>query len=370
MSGDHVYGVALISNAMHQSGYGPSLAEHPRLQVLVLGDDPGQEPLVVVRNQALAAQMGIPYVEDVDEALNWPGVEVASVAAEIERRGGLIARAAEAGKHLWLDKPLAPTLAECTAVVQALNRTGRKSSVVSHMGGASIQQARQWIARGHIGDLLAIHADVHFAKGQPDRTDSPAPPLAPLGRWTFRPPDGISDPTESGHSVVAKRELYEVGLYPVGYVRYLSDLPIEQVYARAGAHFFEAHAERGVEDFATIEMTLTGGAIATITAGRVGRATHAMGGAMNLTIIGTRGTVVIDGRRQTAELCSGQPPQHGPTIIARDDSMGALVNHFVRVLDGDEPAWVDAEVGRAQVAVLLAAYESVETGKVIRPQFD
>ena len=369
MGRDHVYGVALLSNAMHQSGYAPGLARHPRLRVLVLADDPGQEPLVVQRNRDLADELGVPYIEDVDAALRWPGVEVLSVCPQIERRGDLVRRAAASGKHLWLDKPLAPTVADCTVIVDMLRLTGQKTSIVSHLGYDHIQQARRWIAQGRIGDILAIHADVHFAKGQPDRTDNPPAPPAPLGRWTYRTPDGISDPTESGHSVIAKRELYEIGYYAVVYIRYLSGLPVEGVFARAGSHFFEAHAERGVEDFATIELTLAGGAIATITTGRIGRASHPMNGANHLTIIGAQGTLLLDLRRQTAELCSGVSGQQGPTIISRDDSSDALVNHFVRVLDGDEPAWADVEAGRAHVATLLAGYESVAMGTVVRPEF-
>ncbi len=369
MNSDHVYGVALLSNAMHQSGYAPALARHPRLRVLVLADDPGQEPLVVQRNRELADELGVPYIEDVDAALNWPGVEVASVCPQIERRGALVRRAAAAGKHLWLDKPLAPTLDDCTAIVDMLRRTGQKASIVSHLGYDHIQQGQRWIAQGRIGDLLAIHADVHFAKGQPDRTDTPAASSAPLGHWTYRTPDGVSDPTESGHSVIAKRELFEIGYYAVVYIRYLSGLPVEGVFARMGSHFFEAHAERGVEDFATIELTLAGGAVATITTGRIGRASHPLNGANHLTVIGTQGTLLLDGRRQTAELCSGVSADRGPNSIPRDDSSEALVSHFVRVLDGDEPAWAGVEAGRTHVATLLAAYESVATGAVVCPQF-
>ena len=186
MGRDHVYGVALLSNAMHQSGYAPGMARHPRLRVLVLADDPGQEPLVVQRNRDLADELGVSYIEDVDAALRWPGVEVVSVCPQIERRGEVVRRAAASGKHLWLDKPLAPTVADCTAIVDMLQITGQKTSIVSHLGYDHIQQARRWIAQGGIGDILAIHADVHFAKGQPDRTDSPPAPAAPLGRWTYR----------------------------------------------------------------------------------------------------------------------------------------------------------------------------------------
>ena len=51
----------------------------------------------------------------------------------------------------------------------------------------------------------------------------------------------------------------------------------------------------------------------------------------------------------------GYPGSKAPPSSARDDSSDALVNHFVRVLDGDEPAWADVEAGRAHVATLLAA---------------
>lgn len=369
MSKDHIYGVALLSNAMHQSGYAPALAKHPRLRMLVLADDPGQEHLVVRRNQELADQLGIPYIEDVDAALDWPGVDVASVCPQIERRGDLALRAARSGKHLWLDKPLAPTVDQCTAIVQALECTGKRSSIVSHLGYDHIQQAQRWISEGRIGDILAVHADVHFAKGEPDRTDSPPAPVAKLGRWTYRPPDGVSDPTQSGHSVIAKRELFEVGYYAVVHIGYLSGLRVEGVFARAGAHFFQAHAERGIEDFATVELSLEGGAIATITAGRIGRASHPAGGANHITIIGTQGNLFLDTRRQTAEVCSGLSTIQSPTTLPRDDSQASLVRHFVRVLDGDEPAWADVEAGRTHVATMLAGYDSVASGTVVSPQF-
>ena len=147
------------------------------------------------------------------------------------------------------------------------------------------------------------------------------------------------------------------------HIRYLSGLPVEGVFARAGAHFFEAHAERGIEDFATIELTLAGGAIGTITTGRIGQDSHPLNGANHLTIIGTQGTLLLDLRRQTAELCSGVAADRGTSSLTRDDASDALVNHFVRVLDGDEPAWADVEAGRAHVATLMAAYESGRYGR-------
>ena len=66
-------------------------------------------------HQHWASQLGVPYSEDPDESINDPAVDIVSVGCEIERRSALIVRAAEAGKHLWIDKFSGATLAEAEA---------------------------------------------------------------------------------------------------------------------------------------------------------------------------------------------------------------------------------------------------------------
>src|SRR5919108_1795440 len=234
--GQPVYRIALLSNAMHQDNYARAFAQHPRLRIIAVVDEPGQEPYVARRNRAIAAQFGVPLVESLD-ALGRPDVDAVSVGAQIERRGRLAVEGARRGKHLWLDKPPAATLAEAEALAAAVDAAGVRSLVYSHVGAPWVAALREAIQSGAIGDLRALPLDSHFPKGDarglPDRRvpagvfrASPADPQAagggsaadagmPTAVWTFRDPEAATDPTESSHNVIAKRELAEVGWYPL-----------------------------------------------------------------------------------------------------------------------------------------------------------
>ena len=181
-----------------------------------------------------------------EAVLERPDIDAVSVCAEIERRGRLAEMVARSGKHLWMDKPLAPTLDQCDAIVAAAGESEIRSLVFSHLGAGYVRIARRAIDEGMIGDLVALHIDFHFAKGDPDLEAGAGPvDLSPLDRWTYRSADLWSDPSDSGHNVVVKRELFELGVYPVGFVRHLAGREIRRVQASAGNYFFRAHAERG-----------------------------------------------------------------------------------------------------------------------------
>ncbi|MFE6287055.1 Gfo/Idh/MocA family protein [Streptomyces sp. NPDC057877] len=75
----------------------------------------------------LADQYGVRAYDDVDELI--AGVDAVAVALPPEVQADLAARAARAGRHLLLDKPLAPTVAEGRAVVEAVREAGVASVV-------------------------------------------------------------------------------------------------------------------------------------------------------------------------------------------------------------------------------------------------
>ena len=63
----------------------------------------------------MAAQYDVPYSEDVDAALTRDDVQMVSVCTEPTRHARLATRAALAGKHVLVDKPMATTLADADA---------------------------------------------------------------------------------------------------------------------------------------------------------------------------------------------------------------------------------------------------------------
>jgi predicted dehydrogenase len=362
-----VYRIALLSNAMHQDSYARAFARHPRLRIVAVIDEPGQERYVADRNRAVAAQYGVPYTESLD-ALADPEIDAVSVGAQIERRARLAIAAAGQGKHLWLDKPPAPNAADAAAVAAAVERAGVTALVFSHVAAPWAMALRRAVASGRLGDVAALHLDFHFAKGDARGLEGRRVPsgVGPRDQWTFRDPDAATDPTESTHNVIAKREIAEVGWYPLAHAHVLCPQLVRRVFATAGAYFFPEHRDLGLEDFATLTLTLDGGTVVTISTGRTGRRSHAGGGRMAVRAVGTRETVVLDGGQPAVLVIGGEGAPESPRsrVPAWGDATGfdALTDHFVSCLDGTASPVLTAGAAAHLVAVLDAAYESARRG--------
>ncbi|MFJ9821262.1 Gfo/Idh/MocA family protein [Streptomyces sp. NPDC101151] len=104
-----------------QAAYAPALAGHPGLDFAGVW---GRRPEAAT---ALAEQHGVRAYEDVDALL--ADVEAVAVALPPSVQAELAVRAARAGRHLLLDKPLALGVAEARAVTEAVERAGVASVV-------------------------------------------------------------------------------------------------------------------------------------------------------------------------------------------------------------------------------------------------
>ena len=251
------FGVLLVSGKYtHQENYSRSFEADPRCRLVALTDERDVDEERAALNRAWAEELGVPYVPDLEDALALDGVDLVSVCPEPERRGRVLARCARAGKHLYIDKPMTPFLAAARDVVQAVEEAGVRTQMMSQIFMPHAQRAKQIVASGELGELRAIHADCLFAKGPAGTAKLGQPRKQPY------PPPGFT-------FVDSKAELYAMGVYAVGLVRWLSGQEVETVYARTANYFFREHQRNGVEDFGFIAMTLDGGLTATITVRRI-----------------------------------------------------------------------------------------------------
>ncbi|MEZ6059125.1 MAG: Gfo/Idh/MocA family oxidoreductase [Planctomycetaceae bacterium] len=124
------WGVLLVAgDHTHQPQYADSLAKDPRCRLIGVTDEDNITPRRRRLNHQLADRLSIPVLPDLQQALRRDDVHIVSICAEPIRRGRIIVQAAQAGKHLYLDKPLAATLEEADAIRDAVRAAG----VVSHM---------------------------------------------------------------------------------------------------------------------------------------------------------------------------------------------------------------------------------------------
>lgn len=91
---------------------------------------PGAELAAVVDSQpakaaAFAARTGIPrFYESMEEAIQKERPALVDIATRPESHLELVRKAAEAGLHIICQKPMAPSMGECLAMVDAANRAG------------------------------------------------------------------------------------------------------------------------------------------------------------------------------------------------------------------------------------------------------
>ncbi|HEV8633870.1 MAG TPA: Gfo/Idh/MocA family oxidoreductase [Chloroflexota bacterium] len=123
------------------------------------------------RRAAVAAELGAARGGTYQDVLADPAVEAVYVALPNALHAEWTIRAAEAGKHVLSEKPLAPSVAECEAVVAACARHG-----VHLVEGFMYRYHPRWRAvwraleAGRIGEVRLVRAAFGFRMG-PERDD-------------------------------------------------------------------------------------------------------------------------------------------------------------------------------------------------------
>lgn len=85
------------------------------------------------RGQQSAAEFGLDWQPELDQLLARDDIEAVFVASPTNRHAEHVIAAAEAGKHVLLQKPMALTLADCDAIIAAVERAGVKFSMCYQM---------------------------------------------------------------------------------------------------------------------------------------------------------------------------------------------------------------------------------------------
>lgn len=128
----------------------PRLALRPEL-VTVAEDVPG-------RAEEAAAQFGFAATtRDWREVAADPRIKAVSVTAPNFLHREIGVAMAEAGKHLWIEKPVGLTAEDARAVADAAARTGVRSTVgFNYRNAPAVEAARELIASGEIGTVTHV----------------------------------------------------------------------------------------------------------------------------------------------------------------------------------------------------------------------
>ena len=182
----------------------PTFMRHPRIE-LVAGADPREDA-----QNAFAKDFGGKAYGTIEELCADPAVEVVYISTPHELHTSQACYAAQKRKHLLVEKPMALSLEDCTAITNAARDAGVALVVGhSHSFDAPIARTRELIAGGRYGALRMIHA-LNY-------TD-----------WLYRPrrPEELRD----GGGVLFNQAPHQVDV-----IRLLGGGKVKSVRAQAGA---------------------------------------------------------------------------------------------------------------------------------------
>jgi len=370
------YGVLLVAgDHTHQPGYAKMLADDPRCKLVGLTDEEGVSPRRRELNRQLAETLNVPLLPDLQAALARSDVHVVSICAEPIRRGRIAVLAAKAGKHLYMDKPLAGSLSDADNIAAAVREARVAGHMFSMVHSDVAGRVRALVESGELGELNAIHFDLCFAKGH---TGS-----AKLGRP--RQESSVPDRFELADS---KRELSNVGVYPLVMLLTLVNRPVQSVSATTGNYFFAQHQQNNMEDFGQMLLQLDGGLVATFSVGRTGWCSSPGGGLNRTCLIGTKGCALVDTHRPRVEVWADAEPWRPPSTNPADPmKMWVSPPHspfepqpkqawitppvpgwsdptyFLDCVEQGRDSMVSAEVARAATEILMGAYRSAASGQ-------
>jgi scyllo-inositol 2-dehydrogenase (NAD+) len=209
---------------------------------------------VVDANEATAreraAELDVPFAFDrIEAALSKVDFEAVCIATPTFTHAPMVIAAAQAGKHVLCEKPMALTLDEADAMIAA----ARQADVVLQIGfmrrfDPAFRAAKEQIEAGAIGDPMVV------------RTLTRGPGLPP--RWACDPATSIG-------------MLAEVNSHDFDAVRWLAGSEFSRIYAEAATLKAPQLGEEfpGFYDTAVVNMRLTSGALGVIEgcAGRLER---------------------------------------------------------------------------------------------------
>ncbi len=301
---------------------------------------------------------GLPRADrhsDAEELLRRPDIDVVDVCTPPRLRADYIVKAAESGKHILAEKPLASTPREARRAVDAAASAGVSLGMMhNYLFVPEFVRAREIVRSGQLGDLRAVL--VNFL-GVPD--------------WTG---------TGQGDFDLAWRHKLEAGggvLIDMLHAVYVAEALLDHHFDFASAFVANNAPGREVEDLALCRFEADGRAALVNVGWGVGP-----GG---VSVIGSRKRLTIEYER------GGNPPwspfermtlaDHDSTTVEplprgmervdlQTTNVRAVVRDFLDAVQSGRPPRATGEDGLRILEAILASYHSASSGSTVQLPLD
>lgn len=330
-----------VAHPGHAASYTHSLLHLSNAEVVGVWDEDA------ARAQAFAKHFELPQVFDSSQAvLAHEEVDAVVVCSTTLQHTALVTAAAQAGKHVLCEKPIATTLSDAQTMVQAC----KTANVQLHIAFVcrffpAIQRMRSMIAAGEIGQVLGA---IGGNRG--------IPPLP------SRYPNWITTWEEAGGGA-----LMDHSVHVTDAMCHVLNTRATRVFAENGTLFNESLA---VDDAALLMLNFANDAVGSVDPSWSIPEDHPLHYDFYLRIVGTEGALTFDDTRQAIRVTSrnrAAGERHYTQAQFGLNIDEALVKHFIKCLyEGfiESPA-ATGEDGLHALQIALAGYESARTGQPV-----
>lgn len=289
-----------------------------------------------------AAACGIRTGAELAEVLADPAIDGVILAVPTPAHAECATRCLEAGKHVLVEKPLAATAAECDRLIAVRDQCRRLLMVgMNQRFSSAVRRARNLLADGVIGDLRHVHT------------------------WWLRPSIGDGMWQGRGEWGFARGggggPLHDLGVHKLDLALHLLDYPAATLIDSTvetgigSAHAGTQGRRYDVEDRGLLRLSLPHGARCDLDVGNFCPDIHRED--QGVCIRGTRGALWLDHRGLVVQRANAAESEVIPVL--NDGGPHSCVDHFVRVIRGDEALSPTAEQNRLLVSWLDTATASL-----------
>jgi 1,5-anhydro-D-fructose reductase (1,5-anhydro-D-mannitol-forming) len=308
---------------------------HPDVDIVGVWDDDTE------RGRSRAGELGVDWHESLGDVLRRTDVDAVIVDAPTSRHHDVITAAANAGKHIFTEKVLAPTVSQCLDILSAVDSNAVTLMLsLPRLYDPATHAISEVLASGRLGTVTLVRT--RLAHG------------GSVGEGWL--PERFYDPVTTGGGA-----LIDLGCHPLYLARLFlgaatsAGLP-ETVSATLG-HI----TGRAVEDNAVVTLRYPDGVLGIVEAGLV--TPHS---AYSVEIHGTHGSLLFGTPDPKLLVRTGNDadwtdialPRRGPTVFER------FVTHVQSGTRDD----ANVAAGLDLTRLIEAAYESARTGSPVPPR--
>ncbi|WP_020388502.1 Gfo/Idh/MocA family protein [Kribbella catacumbae] len=309
---------------VHAKDYARQAQEHPGTELVAVWDDD------LELGQAGAAQFGVPFTDDLGTLLGRTDLDGVIITTATTAHRNLMVRAASAGKHIFTEKLLAPTVTEATDIIAAADASGVKLVVsLPRLAHGYTQAIREVIDSGSLGQLTY---------GRVRLSHDGAVPRDGKEGWL---PQRFFD-----QQAAIGGALTDLGCHPVYLLQLFLGADPETVSAT-----YRSVAGRGLEDNAVVTVGYPDQKIGVIEAG------FASPNPFTIEIYGTDGSLTYTDEGNVLRVAGHQlpVPEHGK------DPFAQWVDHITNDTRADDNLARAVELTR----LVVAANEAAVQGRAI-----